>query len=199
MKGFSVPNPLKAAKQGIKRVVEKVKEATQLDFSARFHPSKNDPGIDFPIDMGRDTIWATKKQMAALFGVEEAVVDEHISSIFSKNELPKAEHQTLIPLRTVSSDEQAAELVSHFSLDMIFTVGYRIDGGRTAQFREWANNVLRGYVIDGYALDGRRLENDPTALLNLAAEVRSIRTSEKQIYEQVREAFKVCSIDYDSS
>jgi hypothetical protein len=198
MKKFSVPNPIEAARKGIKKVVEKVKEAAQLDFFASFRASDSEPVIDFPIDMGRDTVWATQKQMAALFGVDEKTVQQYIENVFARKELPETDHRAQISLPPANNNTKHEE-VSHYSLDVIFTVGYRIDGGRAAEFRTWANNVLRGLVQDGYALDGRRLNSDPSALRNLAAEVRAIRTSEKNIYEQVREAFKACSIDYDGN
>lgn len=189
---------LSAFRERLSSVVKAVKEAAQLDFFARFKSSEQEDAIDFPIDVGRDTVWATQAQMASLFGIDQSVVSRHIKSIFENNELQdnEATHAKFASVQNEGGRE-VSRMVSHYSLDVIFTVGYRVNGARAAQFRQWANGVLKGYVQEGYALNGARLQSDPIALQNLASEVRAIRTSEKQMYEQVRETFKACSIDYD--
>jgi len=182
------------------KVVKVIKDSAQLDFFARFKSGdKENETIDFPIDMGRDTVWATQEQMADLFGVDQSVVSRHIKNIFENKELDldDSTHAKFALVR-FEGGREVSQAISHYNLDVILTVGYRVSGSRASEFRKWANGVLKGYIEDGYALNGSRLQSDPAALQKLAAEVRALRTSEKQIYEQVREAFKLCALDYDS-
>jgi hypothetical protein len=186
-------------KSAVSVVKKAVIEAAQFDFFARFQAADvSEKSIDFSIDMGRDTVWATQNQMAELFGVDQSVVSKHIANIFDQDELPD-DDSTHAKFALVQKEgaREVSRQISHYNLDVILTVGYRVSGSRAAEFRKWANSVLKGYIEDGYALNGARLKSDPAALQKLAAEVRAIRTSEKQLYEQVRETFKVCSIDYD--
>jgi hypothetical protein len=190
---------LDKAKTAMSKVAAVVKEAAQLDFFARFKPAEDSKTvIDFPIDIGHDTVWATQKQMADLFGVEQPAIAKHIKTIFDNNELELSEatHSKLELVQTEGGREVKRE-ISHYSLDVILTVGYRVSGSRAAEFRKWANGVLRGYIEDGYALNGARLQADPTALQRLTEQVRAIRTSERALYQKVRDTFAACAIDYD--
>ncbi|WP_342107767.1 RhuM family protein [Methylobacterium sp. SI9] len=193
------PGILRRAGQKVADLARKVvKETAQLDFFARFKPSDAGQEIDFPIDVGHDTIWATQHQMAALFGVDQSVVARHIKNIFDNNELDESEAtHAKIALVQSEGSRQVTRQISHYSLDVIFTVGYRVNGTKAGEFRRWANGVLRGYVEEGYALNGARLRSDPGALQRLVEEVRSIRTSEKHMWQKVRDTFVACAIDYD--
>lgn len=106
---------------------------------------------------------------------------------------------TLSKLETVRTEggREVRRNVDHYNLDMILAVGYRVSGKRAAEFRKWATGVLKGYIEEGYAINGARLRNDPQALQKLAQEVRAIRTSEKALYQKVRDTFAACAIDYD--
>lgn len=190
---------LDKARSAITKAASVVKEAAQLDFFARFKPAEDSKTvIDFPVDVGHDTVWATQNQMAELFGVKQPDIAKHIKNIFDSKELELSEatHSKLELVQTEGGREVRLE-VSHYSLDVILTVGYRVSGSRAAEFRKWANRVLRGYIEEGYAINGRRLAEDPQALQRLAEQVRAIRTSEKGMYQKVREAFAACAIDYD--
>lgn len=197
-----MPDDQKGLKQRLKRVASSmaaaIKVATQLDFFARFKPSEGTaPEILFPIDMAGDTVWATQAQIAALFERDSDTVGHHISNIYSEGELERPATTARFPVVRQEGERQVSREIEHFSLDLILAVGYRVSGKKATEFRKWANSVLKGYIQDGYALNGRRLDADPAALLRLAQDVRAIRTSEKNLYEQVRETFKACSIDYD--
>jgi len=175
-------------------------EPAQLDFFARFKPESEDQGIDFPVDIGHGTVWASQQQMAALFGVDQSVVARHIKNIFDSNELERDEStHAKFALVQAEGARQVSRDISHYSLDVILTVGYRVSGSRAAEFRKWANGVLKGYIEEGFAINGARLENDFAALQRLSEQVRSIRTSEKQMYQKVRDTFAACAVDYDPS
>jgi hypothetical protein len=87
--------------------------------------------------------------------------------------------------------------VDHYNLDVILSVGYRVSSVKATAFRKWATQTLSRYITDGFALNEARLRNDPLALRDLAAKVRALRSEEIQIYEAVRDCFKVASLDYD--
>lgn len=176
--------------------VELVKSVVHFDALAKFKDGPNE--IDFPIDFGHDTVWATQQQMADLFGVDQSVVARHIRSAFESGELDETEatHAKIASVRN-EGDRQVSRSISHYSLDVVLAVGYKVNSKKATAFRKWASTVLKGYIEDGYALNGKRLNSDPAALLRLAQEVRAIRTSEKNLYTQVRETFAQCAIDYD--
>jgi hypothetical protein len=187
---------LQRLKDGVRNVVDTVKTSLGFDLTARFNAGESQ--IDFPVDMEGDTVWASTQKIADLFEVDRSVASKHIKSIFDSGELEDCP-ATRAKIAQVGNegDREVSRMVEHFSLDVILAVGYRVSGKRATAFRKWASQVLKGYIQDGYALDGRRLEKDPAALLSLAQEVRAIRTSEKNLYAQVREVFAVASIDYD--
>ncbi len=122
------------------------------------------------------------------------MITKHLKNIFEDGELDQ--NSVCAKFARTASDGKSY-LTKHYSLDAILAVGYKANSKRATEFRKWASTVLKGYIQDGYALNGKRLNSDPAALLKLAQEVRAIRTSEKNLYTQVRETFAQCSIDYD--
>ena len=188
------------AVSAVAKAARAVADVVHLDFAARFRPADSGQEIDFSVDVGRDTVWSTQSQMAALFGVDQSVIARHIKNIYNDNELPDAAATYAeIALVQAEGSRQVTREVRHYNLDVILAVGYRVSGARATEFRRWASSVLKGYIEEGYALNGQRLEADPGALQNLALEVRAIRTSEKSMYQKVRETFSACAIDYDPS
>lgn len=177
--------------------VAKVKDAVKNTFDA-FANFKADAGeIAFPIDFEKETVWATYEQMAALFGTQAPAVTKHVSNIYAEGELERDATTSKMEVVRLEGEREVKRTIEHFNLDVILAVGYRVSGKRAADFRKWASSVLKGYIQDGYALNGKKLNSDPEALLKLAQEVRAIRTSEKNLYTQVKETFVECSIDYD--
>lgn len=171
-----------------------------FDFTAKYRDEDALTEISLPIDMEGDTIWATHIQMGELFNVDRSVIAKHVKNIFDSGELERTD-QTCAKFAQVQMEggNEVTRQVDHFSLDVILAVGYRVSGKKATAFRKWATSVLKGYIQDGYALNGARLDADPTALLKLAQEVRAIRTSEKNMHAQVREVFAKMAIDYDSN
>lgn len=181
---------------GIKDALKKVRNfgRNAIDAFAKFKPDDGTE-IDFSVDFGSDTIWATQDQIAAVFQKDKSGITKHIKAIIDEGELN--EDQVMEKFAITGPDGKTYQ-VAHYNLDMILSVGYRANGPRATAFRKWASTVLKGFIEDGYALNGKRLNSDPAALLKLAQTVRSIRTSEKNLYSQVRETFKECAIDYDA-
>ena len=146
------------------------------------------------------TLYGRRRPRWALFGVNQPAVAKHIKNIFDNNELEHGDStHSVLELVQTEGGRAVTRGVSHYSLDVILTVGYRVSGARAAEFRKWANNVLKGYIEEGFAINGERLKSDPVALQKLSEQVRAIRVSEKNLYQKVRDTFAACAIDYDPS
>lgn len=149
-----------------------------------------------------ETIWLTQKGMAELFGVEVPAVSKHLSNIFAEGELH--EEATLSKMEIVQQEgtRQVKRKLDFYNLDAIISVGYRVNSRRATQFRIWATGVLKEYMVKGFALDDERLKQGKTAFgkdyfRELLERVRSIRASERRIWQQITDIFAECSIDYD--
>lgn len=143
------------------------------------------------------TIWLSQKLIAELFGVSVPTVNEHLTNIFQSGEL--AQEAVIRKFRTTAADGKNYQ-VSHYNLDAIISVGYRVNSVRATQFRQWATQVLREFAIKGYVLDRKRLENG--AFLGedyyerLLAEIREIRLSERRFYQKITDIYAT-AIDYN--
>jgi hypothetical protein len=179
-------------KDGLTRAVDFAKGVIGFDAYASY--ITGDTEINLPIDFEADTVLATQAQMAQLFDVSKNTIGEHLQSLIRTGEL--VEDAVTRKSRVPAADGKIYE-TKLYDLDAIIAVGYRVNSRKATEFRKWASSVLKGYVEKGYALNGKRLNSDPAALLALAQEVRAIRTSEKNLYTQVRETFASCAIDYD--
>ena len=150
-----------------------------------------------------ETIWATQKAMAALFGVTVASISRHISNIFESSELDPS--TTVTKIETVVQRGfrgQISEEIDFYNLDMIISVGYRVSSARATQFRIWATSVLKEYIKKGFVLNDERMKNGGAIFgkdyfRELLERVRSIRASERRIWQQITDIFAECSTDYD--
>ena len=149
-----------------------------------------------------ETIWLTQRAMAELFGVESNTITYHLKEIYESHELE--EQATARKFRVVQTEgsRQVQREILHYNLDAIISVGYRVNSRRATNFRIWATGVLKEYMIKGFALDDERLKQGRTAFgqdyfRELLERVRSIRASERRIWQQVTDIFAECSIDYD--
>lgn len=150
--------------------------------------------IDLPIDLGRGTMWATQDQIAALYGRDKATVREHLKNLYENNELDQSAVEGKFPL--TAADGKTCQ-VTHYSLSAVLKLGFKIHSPRAAAFREWAANTLGRYVVEGFALNEKRLREDPVALQSLTSRVRALRAEEKNLYAKVRECFMMSASDYD--
>ena len=146
-----------------------------------------------------ETLWLTQKMMAELFGVDVRTINEHLKNIFDSSEL--IEDAVIRKFRITASDSKSYD-TKHYNLDAIIAVGYRVNSTRATQFRIWATKVLREYIVKGFAVDDERLKQGERVFgrdyfKELLERVRSIRASERRIYQQITDIFAECSIDYD--
>jgi len=128
-----------------------------------------------------ETVWLTQKLIAELFGKSVSTVNEHIKNIYAEQELAEAES-----MKKFGNSEFAKKPTNYYSLDMIISVGYRVNSKRATQFRQWATRVLKEFAIKGFVLDKKRLENGSYLgkdyFESLLAQIREIRLSERKFY-----------------
>src|SRR3989344_2319462 len=146
-----------------------------------------------------ETLWLTQKMIADLFGVEIHTINYHLKEIFKSDEL--SEDSVIRKIRITAADGKQY-LTNFYNLDAIIAVGYRVNSQRATQFRIWATQVLREYIIKGFALNDDRLKQGEKVFgqdyfRELLERIRSIRASERRIYQQITDIFAECSIDYD--
>ena len=152
-----------------------------------------------------ETLWCTQKAMAQLFGIDKSGISRHISNIYKTGELQQ--DTTVAKIATVVNRGirgEVEELVDFFHLDMIIAVGYRVNSAKATKFRQWATKILSEYIKKGFAMDDDRLKQG-TAVFGkdyfreLLERVRSIRTSERRIWQQITDIYAECSTDYDKN
>lgn len=146
-----------------------------------------------------ESLWLTQTAIAELFDTTKQNIGQHIKNIFNDAELQ--ENSVVKKFFTTATDGKTYE-TSYYNLDMIISVGYRVNSKRATQFRIWATKVLHEYIQKGFALDDERLKmaGKPFGVdyfRELLERVRSIRASERRIYQQITDIFAECSIDYD--
>jgi hypothetical protein len=151
-----------------------------------------------------ESIWITQKAMAELFGVQKPAISKHLKNIFEQGELVEevvvSKMETTTPHGAIQSKTQSS-LTNYYNLDAIISVGYRVNSIQATHFRIWATNVLKEYMIKGFAMDDERLKLAKTTFgkdyfRELLERVRSIRASERRIWQQITDIFAECSIDY---
>ena len=154
-----------------------------------------------------DTIWSTQKAMAQLFGVGVPAISKHLKNIFEEGELQK---EVVVSKMEITSRHGAMEgktqtsQVDFYHLDAIISVGYRVNSAKATRFRQWATKILNEYIRKGFVLDDDRLKQG-TAVFGkdyfreLLERVRSIRASERRIWQQITDIYAECSTDYDRS
>jgi hypothetical protein len=149
-----------------------------------------------------ETVWLTQEGMQELFGRAKSTISEHISNVFSEGELEQ--DATVRKFRTVrqEGEREVVRDIDFYNLDVIISVGYRVKSVRGTQFRIWATKTLREYIVKGFVLDDNRLKQGNATFgkdyfKELLERVRSIRASERRIYQQITDIFAECSEDYD--
>lgn len=149
-----------------------------------------------------ETIWLTQKSMAELFDVDVPAISKHLSNIYADGELLKDSTISKMEIVQQEGTRHVKREQNFYNLDAIISVGYRVNSRRATQFRIWATSVLKEYMIKGFAMDDERLKQGKTAFgkdyfRELLERVRSIRASERRIWQQITDIFAECSIDYD--
>ena len=161
-----------------------------------------DENIKVNVIVKDETLWLTQKAMAELFDVEVPAISKHLKNIYEEGELSR--EATISKMETVQQEgsRTVRRTTDFFNLDAIISVGYRVNSRRATHFRIWATGVLKEYMTKGFALDDERLKQGKTLFgkdyfRELLERIRSIRASERRIWQQITDVFAECSIDYD--
>ncbi|WP_293672529.1 virulence RhuM family protein [Thiolapillus sp.] len=154
--------------------------------------------------LSNETIWLTQERMAELFGVQRPAITKHLKNIFESNELKESVVCSILEHTTTHGAMEGktqTSRVKYYNLDAVISVGYRVNSAQATQFRIWATQLIKEYIIKGFAMDDERLKNGrffgKDYFKELLERVRSIRASERRIYQQITDIFAECSIDYD--
>ncbi len=153
-----------------------------------------------------ENVWLTQERIAHLFGVQRPAITKHLKNIFESGELQEDMVSSILEHTTqhgAISGKTQTKPTKYYNLDAIISVGYRVNSAQATQFRIWATNLLREFMIKGFIMDDDRLKNGryfgKDYFRELLERVRSIRSSERRIYQQITDIFSECSIDYDKN
>ena len=151
-----------------------------------------DEKITIDVLFDQDTVWLTIDNMVELFGKSRSTINEHILNIFAEGELAKSES-----VRKIGISDFSTKPTNFYNLDVIISVGYRVKSLRGTQFRQWATKRLNEYIRKGFAMDDELLKNGGGRYFReLLQRVRDIRSSERNLYQQVTDIYAT-AIDYD--
>lgn len=157
--------------------------------------------IKVEVILHNETVWLSQKTIAQLFSVNVPAISKHLDNIYESGELTR--EATISILETVQTEgtREVKRNIEYYNLDAIISVGYRVNSTQATRFRIWATNTLKEYIIKGFVMDDNRLKNGryfgKDYFKELLERVRSIRSSERRIYQQITDIFAECSIDYD--
>lgn len=151
------------------------------------------------IDDKNDTVWATQGSMSEIFGLDKSGISRHLKNIFEEGELDK---NSVVAKNATTGTDGKIYVVEFYNLDAIISVGYRINSAQATQFRIWATNVLKEYLVKGFALDDDRLKQGKTLFgkdyfNELIERIREIRASERRFYQKITDIYAQCSVDYN--
>ncbi len=175
---------------------EKLPKNTTANFLI-FTAETGEPQIEVRID--GEMVWLTQKLMAELFDTSVANISMHLTNVFENGEL--TENSVVKDFLITAADGKTYN-AKHYSLDAVIAVGYRVNSKRATHFRIWATQVIRDFIIKGFVLDDERLKQGKKTFgvdyfRELLERVRSIRASERRMYQQITDIFAECSIDYE--
>ena len=164
------------------------------------YQSQNNGNISVEVLYDNEDFWLTQKSMSKLFEVEVNTINYHLKEIFKSGEL--TEESVIRKIRITANDGKRYN-TNFYSLDAIIAVGYRVNSKQATDFRIWATNTLKEYIKKGFVLNDELLKNGPKFgkdyFKELLERIRSIRTSERRIWQQITDIFAECSIDYDKN
>ena len=174
----------------------------ELQFLIYSTPEEN---VRIDVVVKDENIWVTQKAMAELFGVKVPAISKHLKNIFEEGELQQEVVVSKMEITTqhgALADKTQHHEANFYNLDAIISVGYRVNSHKATKFRIWATQILKEYMQKGFAMDDERLKQGKTFFgkdyfRELLERVRSIRASERRIWQQITDIFAECSLDYD--
>ena len=161
--------------------------------------AQGEANCQFRFDPDTQELWATTKAIADVFEVGTQAIVKHITNIYLSDELDENRTSSKMELVQKEGGRDVVREVTHYNLDVILAVGYRVNSKKATQFRQWANQIHRAYIEQGYVINEAALRESPEKLNKLAAEIRALRAEEKSVYDKVRECFRISASDYEPS
>ena len=148
-----------------------------------------------------ETLWCTQKAMAQLFGVDRTVISKHLKNIFESSEL---QQDSVCAKFAHTAEDGKIYNTQFYNLDAVISVGYRVNSLQATRFRQWATKILNEYIKKGFVLDDDRLKQGETVFgqdyfQELLERIRSIRASERRIWQKITDIYAECSVDYDKN
>lgn len=155
--------------------------------------------VNVEIFLRDENLWLTQDKIAALFGVQRPAITKHLKNIFESGELQENSVSSILEL---TADDGKKYSTKFYNLDAIISVGYRVNSRQATHFRIWATQVLKEYIIKGFAMNDERLKNPNTIFgkdyfEEQLARIRDIRSSERRFYQKITDIYAQCSADYD--
>lgn len=178
--------------------IKKVKKMSNLEIKETYLYKTSEGIVTAEVYLSEDTIWATQKEIAKLFGVSIPTINEHLKNIFNDEELEK---NSVIRKSLITAVDGKKYNTNLYNLDAIISVGYRVNSKKATYFRKWATQILKEYMIKGFALNDEALKNGGILgkdyFEELIIRIREIRLSEYRLYEKILEIYAQCSYDYN--
>ncbi|MCI8761143.1 MAG: cell filamentation protein Fic [Clostridia bacterium] len=147
-----------------------------------------------------EDVWLNAQAIAELFEITDKVIYKHIKNIYEQEELK--ENSTVAKIATMGKNGQTYQ-VKYYNLDMIISIGYRVNSKKAVKFRQWANKIIKEYIIQGFSLNEERFlkgrKSDQEYFKRLLEKIKLIRTSERMFYQKITDIFAECSLDYDKT
>jgi hypothetical protein len=171
---------------------------TNLDKQEQFlFYQSTDGTTKIQVILSDETVWATQKSMAEIFDIDVSGITKHINNVFESGELEENSNVQKLHIA------QSSKPVQFYNLNVIISIGYRVNSYKATQFRIWATSILKEYLIKGFALDDERLKQgqhffNKDYFEELLERIREIRTSERLFYQKITDIYAQCSIDYDA-
>lgn len=159
--------------------------------------------VKVEIFLQNETIWLSQQKIAELFGVDRTVVTKHLANIYAEGELSKESTCAKIAQVQLEGTREVNRQIEHYNLDVIISVGYRVNSNQATAFRIWATERLKEYIIKGFTMDDERLKN-PNNIFGKdyfeeqLARIRDIRSSERRFYQKITDIYAQCSADYSA-
>lgn len=182
-----------------KKIIKTVPENSFTEFLIYNTPNG---GVKVEIFLKDENIWLSQEKIALLFGVDRTVVTKHLRNIYLEGELIKEATSAKNAQVQLEGGREVTRNIEFYNLDAVISVGYRVNSAQATQFRIWASQVLKEYIIKGFAMNDERLKN-PNTLFGKdffeeqLARIRDIRSSERRFYQKITDIYAKCSADYD--
>jgi len=159
--------------------------------------------VNINVTYQNENFWLSQKSIAQLFGVEVPAISKHLANIYETNELQKEATISILEIVQVEGERNVKRNVEFYNLDAIIAVGYRVNSKQATQFRIWATNTLKEFIIKGFVLNDEMLKNGKSFgkdyFDELLERIREIRNSERRLYQKLGDVFEQCSADYSKN